>query len=354
MALALYLVGVPRSGKTLVFDALTLTPGGPRFATRGGHRYGTVKVPDSRLEALRELYRPKKFTPAEVTFVDVAPPGGESIKFGELTPLLGQADAFALVLQAFGEFDHAGRPVDAAAQLDSLVLDLIVSDLEKVQRRLERIEQERRRGTKASEAEIRLIERCRERLEGEEVLRGMDLREDEDKLLRSYQFLSMKPLLAIANVDEDGLDGRGLDALREAAGRRGIDVLPFCAPLEAEIARLDPAAQAEFLRGYGLSEPARVRLIQGAYRVMRLVSFFTVGEDEVRAWTIRDGTDAHRAAGKIHSDIERGFIRAETVGAEALLEAGSTAACRDRGTLRLEGKEYVVRDGEVINFRFSA
>lgn len=353
-ALTLYVIGPPRSGKTAVFDALTLTPHGPNFTVRGGHRYGTVKVPDPRLAALNALYRPKKYTPAEVTFADLAPAGAEPVKFGDLTGLLGNADAFVVVVPCFSETDFEGRPLDPAAQLESLLLDLVLTDLEKVERRLERIAQDRNRGQKVSEAELKLLERLRAELSADRPVRDLELREDEEKLLRTYQFLSQKPLVVVANIGEGLLNAGAPAPLRAWAAGRGIEVLPFCAPLEGEIAQLDEAAQAEFLKDYGIAEPARVRLIQSAYRALRLISFFTVGEDEVRAWPIREGASAQIAAGKIHSDIERGFIRAETVAHDLLLAAGSWSKCREQGILRLEGKEYAVRDGDVINFRFNA
>ena len=353
-SLALYLIGVRGCGKTAVFDALTHTPAGPHFMERGGLRYGTVKVPDERLAALRDLYQPKKFTPAEVTFVDMPAPGKADGHFGDQVGQLGNADAFALVTQAFGEMDYQGNAVDPAAQLDSIMLELIVADLDKVERRLERVAQDQKRGQKISETELRVLERARDLLQKDVPLRKLDLREDEEKLLRTYQFLSQKPVVLVANLAEDRLDGRGLEALTEIAARRELESLRFCAPLEAEIAGLEPAEQVEFLKNYGLAEPARVRLIHSAYRALNLISFFTVGEDEVRAWTIPAGTKAQAAAGKIHSDIERGFIRAETVAADTLLSTGSWAQCREHGTLKLEGKEYVVRDGDVINFRFNA
>lgn len=354
MALALYLIGAPGSGKTAVFDALTNTPEGPSFTTRHGHRYGAVKVPDSRIVRLRDLYKPRKFTPAEVTFVDVSPPGGEAIRFGDMTPLLANADAFVLVIQAFGETDRAGAPLDPRAQMESVLLDMTVSDLEKVERRLERVEQDRKRGLPVTPGEAAVLERCRAALEAETPLRDLDLTEDEDKAIRTFQFLSRKPLLAVANTAEARSGGPDLGPLEAYVAERSLVLLRLCAPLEAEIAQLDAGAQAEFLKDYGLEEPARNRLIQSAYRALRLISFFTVGEDEVRAWTLREGDPAKTAAGKIHSDIERGFIRAETVEAETLLAAGAWARCREQGTLRLEGKTYPVKDGDVINFRFSA
>ncbi len=353
MALALYLIGAPRSGKTAVFDALTNTPEGPKFATKDRHRYGALKVPDARLETLRDLFKPKKFTPAEVTFVDITPPG-EAIQFADMTPVLGNADAFVVVVQAFGEFDGQGKPLNSATQFEDIVLEITVADHSRIDKRIERAIKDKSHGVKITEQEMHLLERCREHLSNDRPLRTMPFTEEEEKLLRTYQFLSQKPIIAVANVGEDRIDGHGLEALEAATKARDMGLMIFCAPLEAEIAQLSVAEQTEFLKDYGLTEPARVRLIQTAYRSLKLVSFFTVGEDEVRAWTINNGTRAHAAAGKIHSDIERGFIRAETVGSAELIKDGTTAKCREHGTLRLEGKDYVVRDGDVINFRFNA
>jgi len=347
--LEIYLIGAPRSGKSAVFDALTLTPEGPHFTTRSGHRYGAVKVPDARLAALRDLYQPRKYTPAEVTFVDLAPQGGKTAGAGSDAPSgLANADAFAVVVNAFDE------RADPAASAEAACLELVLADLDKIERRLERIAQDQRRGQKAAPAEVALLERLRDALRQDIALRDVPLRPDEEKLLRPYQFLSFKPMFFVANLAENALAEGPSPALRAMAAARRIEVLPFCAPLEAEIARLDPATQRDFLRDYGLEEPGRVRLLQYAFRSLRLISFFTVGEDEVRAWPVRQGTTAWEAAGKIHSDIQRGFIRAETIASEALLQAGSWAQCRENGALRLEGKEYLVQDGDVIHFRFNA
>ncbi|MFH0952948.1 MAG: DUF933 domain-containing protein [Verrucomicrobiota bacterium] len=354
-ALQLFLIGAPRCGKTTVFQSLTNTPEGQHASMKGAHHLGTVKVPDTRLEALRDMYKPKKFTPAEVTFVDVAiPPVAEGKNpLTELTTFLGDADAFVLVVQAFGDMDYRGKPLDPPAQLESVLLELVVSDLEKVEKRAQKIEHERKRGLKISEFEAALMDKCKVRLEAGQPLRSMTFSAEEEKALRSYQFLSLKPVLAIANVAEKSLDGAGLEPLRAAAAKDAVDLLTFCAPLEAEMAQLDPEAQAAFLKDYGLAEPARIRLIQAAYRLLDLISFFTVGDDEVRAWTIRKGTPALAAAGKIHTDLERGFIRAEVVACDALLQAGSLSHCRDKGTLKLEGKTYVLQDGEVMHVKFS-
>ena len=357
MPLMLYLIGAPRAGKTAVFDALTNTPQGPHCFVKGAHRLGTVKVPDVRLEGLRDLFQPKKFTPAEVTFVDVAlppPTAGQGNSFSQLNAFLGDADAFAMVVQAFGEMDYQGQTPDPAKQLESLLLELIVADLEKVEKRMEKIDQELKRGLKGNEAERIVLARCKAQLDDGKALRDLEFSVEDEKRISSFRFLTQQRALVIANVGEGGLSGAGLEPLCAAAAAHQMEVLVFCAPLEAEIATLDAEAQASFLKDYGIAEPARVRLVQAAYRLLELISFFTVGPDEVRAWTIRRGTLAPQAAGKVHSDIERGFIRAETVAWEPLLRLKSHAACREQAVLRLEGKQYVVQDGDVIDFRFNA
>lgn len=351
-ALMLFLIGARSAGKTSVFDALSQTPEGPHYASKGAHRLGTVKVPDSRLAVLRDLFQPKKYVPAEVTFVDVAlPAGGVGSGFGTLNAFLGEADAFALVVQSFGELDGAGKPLDPADQLDSVLLDLAMADLEKLERRIEKIEQEVKRGLKQSLPELEVLQTCKAAIEAGQALRDVDLTAEELKRVSSFGFLSQKRLLVVANTGEDDPLGKKCAPLREICQAKGLDLLAFCAPLEAEIASLPPEDQAGFLADYGLAEPARTRLIQAAYQTLDLISFFTVGPDEVRAWTIRRGDTAVTAAGKIHTDLARGFIRAETVASPILIEKQTLSACREAGVLRLEGKGYVVQDGDVIEIR---
>ncbi|HHX98195.1 MAG: DUF933 domain-containing protein [Kiritimatiellia bacterium] len=355
MALQLFLIGARAAGKTAVFNALVQTPEGPHFTTRGGHRLGTVKVPDARLAALRDMFQPKKYVPAEMTFVDVAlPSNAESRGFSQLNAFLGEADAFALVVQAFGDVDGDGKPLDAPAQLESVLLDLAMADLEKLERRIEKLEQELKRGLKQGQAELEVLLRCKAQVEAGRGIRDLVLSADEQKLVSSLALLSQKRALVVANTGEEDPSGERCEALRAACEAQGLDLLAFCAPLEAEIAALAAEDQAGFLKDYGLSEPARARLIPAAYRTLNLISFFTVGEDEVRAWTIRRGDRAVTAAGKVHTDLARGFIRAETVAAETLIEKKSLAACREAGLLRLEGKDYVVQDGDVIEIRANA
>lgn len=324
-----------------------MTPDGPSFAHKSGVRIGSARVPDERLARLRDLYRPKKYVPAEVAFAD--PDSG----MGDAPSFLADADAYVVTLQAFGDVDYEGRVPDPAGRMESISLSGIVADLEKIERRKEKAEKEKRAGQALSGMEGKWLERCREHLESGAPLRTMEWSEEEDAAARHYQFQSRKPLLAAANVAEDNLAGEGLENLRRLCEQNGTECIVLCAPLEAEIGALPDGEQAAYLADYGLEEPVRNRLIKAAYRSMNLISFFTVGEDEVRAWTIRRGTAARRAAGKIHTDIERGFIRAEVVPSADLLEAGSMQACKERGTFRLEGKDYIVQDGEVVHFRFN-
>ena len=354
-ALLLYLIGARGAGKTAVFDALVQTPEGPHFTTKGGHRLGTVKVPDARLAALRDIFQPKKYIPAEVTFVDVAlPANAEGSGFAQLNAFLGEADAFALVVQSFGDTDGAGQPLDPAGQLDSVLLDLAMADLEKIERRIEKIEQEVKRGLKQGLPELAVLQKCKAAVEAGQALRDLALTADEQKQVSSFCFLSQKRLLVVANTGDGDPAGARCEPLRAACAAKGLDLLAFCAPLETEIAALAAADQASFLKDYGLTEPARTRLLQTAYHTLNLISFFTVGEDEVRAWTVCRGDNAVTAAGKIHTDLARGFIRAETVSAEILLEKKTHAACREAGLLRLEGKNYIVQDGDVIEIRANA
>ncbi len=353
-ALLLYLIGARSAGKTAVFDALIQTPEGPHFASRGGHRLGTVKVPDARLAVLRDLFQPKKYIPAEITFVDVALPANTAGSgFSAMNAFLGEADAFALVVQSFGDTDGAGRPLDAPAQLESVLLDLAMADLEKIERRSEKIEQEVKRGLKQSLPELAVLQKCKAAIDEGRALRDLELSADELKAVSSFCFLSQKRVLVVANTGEDDPGGEKCGALRDACAKQGLDLLAFCAPLETEIASLPTAEQAGFLADYGLTEPARTRLIPAAYRTLDLISFFTVGPDEVRAWTVRRGDNAVTAAGKIHTDLARGFIRAETVDSATLIEKKTLAACREAGKLRLEGKGYGVQDGDVIEIRAS-
>ncbi len=346
-SLSLHLFGIAGSGKSLLFDALTETPQGPSFVRKKEVRIGSARVPDSRLIHLRHLFKPKKFAPAEIAFMDPEPR-----QKGSAGAFLAEADAFIFVIKAFGQQESTPKLADPAGQLETLVLDLILRDLERIERRQQRAEKEKHSGVALSLLESRWLNRCQKRLESGLPLLGMEFTPEEEAVARPYAFLSRKPIIVAANVAEDNLEGLGLESLAARCAEIGVECLPLCAPLEAEISKIEPDERPSFLAGYGLQAPAKDRLIRAAYRILNLISFFTVGEDEVKAWTLRRGASAQNAAGKIHSDIERGFIRAEVVSFEDFRTTGSLPACRGRHTLRLEGREYRVKDGEIVHFRF--
>jgi hypothetical protein len=343
------IVGFPRAGKTTVFNALTglhAAVGG--FADPSKPNLGTIKVPDDRVDRLSAIFRPRKTTYAEVVFVDfpaAAERSGAVIDAATLVHMR-DADAMVQVVRAFPDaLEGAPNP---ARDVESFKNELILADLAVLERRLERLRKE-----KGKEQEAALIERCRAALDAETPLRRVDLSEAEERALSGFGLLSRVPLLALLNVGEDALAGGLPPQIAEQLGREGIPGLALCAQIEMEIAALDAEDRAPFLADLGLAESARERFIQAAYRLLDLISFLTTGEDEVRAWPIRKGTPAVRAAGKIHSDIERGFIRAEVVAYDDFIQHGSEAKCREAGKLRLEGKEYVVADGDVVNYRFN-
>jgi len=347
-SLQVYLIGRPQSGKSTSFAALV--------GAGAGHRRVAL-VPDARLDHLFAVFAPRKRTSAEIIFCDIF-----ALKAAELTgraaerftAALGDADMLALVIQCFGEVDSDGRPVDPVRALDEVMLELVVADHSAVERRLERVGKDARRGLKEAAVELAVLERCRAQLEAEQPLSALGLTPDEAKLLRSFSLLTLKPLLVLANVAESDLGGPPPAALADYAAGKGLRTVAFCAQVEAEIAGLDPADQASFLADYGIAEPAAPRVIRACYDTLDLISFLTAGgPDEVRAWTIPRGTRAQQAAGTIHSDLERGFIRAETTAYADFARYGSFAACREHGALRLEGKEYVVQDGDIITFRFN-
>jgi len=323
------LVGYAQSGKTTLFNALTgLHKAG--FAARGQVNLGAIKVPDPRIDALSAIFKPRKTTYAEMRFVDVPGPAGKGTGLdADALRALAEVDAFCLVLRGFPGPD--GAPADPARELADFDAELVLHDLGVVERRLDRLRKEGGKGT----GEYHELERVHGQLDQGAPLRTMAWSGAEEKELAHFAFLSRRPLLVVVNVAE-----------AEAAA-------PLDPAVEAEIAELDPAEQPAFLETLGLAEPARARFLHAAYRLLDLVSFFTVGEDEVRAWPIRRGDRAPRAAGRIHSDLERGFIRAEVTHYDDFIALGSEARARTEGKLRLEGKEYVVKDGDIMNIRFA-
>lgn len=342
------LVGFPQTGKTTLFEALTGqhagAPGASRTAKSG---LGVVRVPDERVTRLSGMYHPKKTTHAEVVFVDA--PRSKTTPSGLDAGMLqaaSEADALVVVLRGF--CDLGGSASSPERELQDFEAELILADLGAVERRLERLAK-----TLDSDREKAVLERCLEVLGSSRALRHLELGAEEEKAVSSFAFLSRRPLLVVLNTGENDVAAplpAGLVALAEQSG---AGFMAACAALEAEIARLPQADQAEFLASMGIDEPASARLIRSAYALLDYVSFFTVGEDEVRAWTVRRGSLAPRAAGRVHSDIERGFIRAEVMSYDEFIEAGSEARMKALGRFRVEGKDYVVEDGDIINFRFN-
>jgi hypothetical protein len=347
-ALQVYLIGRPQCGKSTAFAALT---GGDASVPRR-----VADVPDSRLDYLFDVFKPKKRTPAEIIFCDIfaqraAEPGGRG--GDRFTTALAEADMLAIVIRCFGEMDVDGRRVDPVRALDEVILELVVADHGMAEKRLERVEKDVKRGQKEAVAEQALLRRLLAQLEAEQPLSGLGLDDEELKSLRSFAFLTLKPLLVLANVGENDL-AEPPAQLAAYAQSKGLAVVSFCAQVEAEIAGLEPDEQTAFLADYGITEPVAPRVIRACYHTLDLISFLTAGgADEVRAWTILRGTRAQAAAGAIHSDIERGFIRAQTVSFTDFAAHGSFASCREAGVLRLEGKDYLVQDGDIIEFRFN-
>ena len=334
------LAGYARSGKTTLFNALTGLHRGPEAKLH----LGAIKVPDPRLDKLSAMFKPRKTTPAEVTLADLPGPREKGVSLPpESLQALREVDALCLVLRAF-EPD-----VEPLRELRDYEAELIVSDLEVAEKRLHRLRQERDSGGETQE-----LGRVMLHLEGGAPLRMLEMSDAEEQALAHFGFLSRKPLLLVANVAEADT-ARPLDAALEKAARAaGAEGIALSAEVESEIAQLPAPEQPEYLASVGLSEPARARFLRAVYALLRQISFFTVGEDEVRAWTVRRGDRAARAAGKIHSDLERSFVRAEVIHYDDFIAAGSEHRARETGKLRLEGKDYVVQDGDILHVRAGA
>ena len=355
------IIGLPQVGKTSLFKILTKAQlDAHAMHSRDAH-VGIARVPDERLDRLSALYHPKKTTHATVEYVDVAAIGQEALQELAYAERLREVDSLIHVLRAFEDpaIPHVGEidPLKAAGNVEA---DLIVSDMVQIDKRMERLEKDLKR-MKSDELvrEHELLLQCKAQLENERPIRELDLSAADKKLLRGFAFLSQKPILYVVNISESAELGKDLDAavarhnLDEVAARRNAGAAAICGRVEAELAEMSDEEAAEFLGSYGLTESGLTRLIRKTYELLGLISFFTVGEDECRAWTVPRGSRAQGAAGAIHSDLEKHFIRAETIHWDQLLEAGSEANARSKGTLRLEGKEYVVQDGDVMNIRHS-
>jgi GTP-binding protein YchF len=369
LATTLVIIGLPSSGKTTVFNALTQAEAqtGTFGVATDEPNLATVKVPDPRLDQLTELFRPQRKVPADVQYLDVAGiPKGISEKgmSGQLLGHLAQGDALVHVVRAFEDpnVPHAEETVDPLRDIETLNLELLFSDLAIIDKRLQRLESQipKMRGAEreAFEREQAVLTKLKAALEADtplrEVVPGLDA--DDAKVLRGFGFLTAKPLLILINVGEDQL-GTTTDIVvgqaREQFQRPGVAIDALAGQIEMEIARLDDADAAVFMEDLGIGESGRDRVIRLSFDLLGLIPFFTVGPDECRAWTIRRGESAVEAAGTIHTDIQRGFIRAEVVSYDDLVAAGSIAEAKKAGTFRREGKTYTVQDGDTINFLFN-
>ena len=356
------LIGLPSSGKTTLFQLMTSAREAPKG--KGDVAIGISKVPDARLDALTAMYSPRKHVPATVEFTDIIAPARSGAQ--ALVDVAGykNADALVHVVHAFRDqsVPHPSGSINPARDAQAMEDELILADLGVAERRLERIDRDLKKGRSPElERERDLVHRCQAALESGRPLRALELTGDDVKRLRGFQFLSAKPLLLVINLDEADLS-QGGTSLEKAAETSGLTAflahaatraVALCARIELEISQLEGDDARAFLSDLGLTESGLNRVISTTYDLLGYISFFTVGEDECRAWSIARGTTAQVAAGEIHTDIQRGFIRAEVVPYDALMARGSMAACRDHGEVRLEGKEYVFQDGDIINFRFA-
>ncbi|HEX2695592.1 MAG TPA: redox-regulated ATPase YchF [Acidobacteriota bacterium] len=359
------IVGLPLSGKTELFEALTGAEGGPGAAFsvgNGQERRAVVKVPDERLERLSSFFCPKKTTSAAIEYLDFSGlQVSEEGRQGFSNQFLGTArtaDALLVVVRAFTDerVPHPLKTIDPVRDLKAVETEFVLSDLAIVESRLERLaKQVKSQKNERDLRELRILERCRAFLESEKPLREFAFEREDELLVRGFRFLTQKPLIVVVNIDE-GAISREAEVRDLFAGRAkgsGTEVLCLSARIEREIQQLSGEEASQFLKDFGLSHSARARLIATSYRLLGLISFFTVGEDEVKAWTVPAATRAVHAAGTIHSDIERGFIRAEVVSYDDFIVRESLVKCKSDGTVRLEGKDYPVSDGDIVNFRFA-
>jgi ribosome-binding ATPase len=351
------IIGLPQVGKTTLFRILTKASVDAKSGSQGTH-VGVAKVPEPRLLDLAKLYNPKKITYATVQYVDLGGIQGDRTR--EALAQLREVDTIMHVIRVFDDptVPRAAGSIDPLRDATNLELELILSDHDQVTRRLERVEKDlKKKADPLLALEKTVLEKCKAHLEAEKPLRELELTAEERRPIGGFLFLSARPVLYVLNVGDDEADK--LDSaverhkLTSLAGKPNAAVVAVCGRLEAELAEMEEAEAAELLASYGLKEPGLNRLIRATYELMGLTSFFTAGEPEVRAWTIRKGSNAVKAAGAIHSDIEKGFIRAEVVRWNDLLAAGSLAAAREKAQVRLEGKEYIVQEGDVILFRHS-
>lgn len=356
------IVGLPNVGKSTLFNALTkagIAAENFPFCTIDPNT-GVVPMPDPRLEEIAKIVKPQRILPTTMEFVDIAglvkgASKGEG-RGNQFLMHIRETEAIGHVVRCFANDNiiHVSGTVDPAEDIDTINTELALADLETCERAIQRVQKKAKGGDKDAKAELVVLEKCLAQLSQPAMLRALALDEDEKARVKYLSFLTLKPTMYIANVNEDGFDNNPyLDQVRAIAAQEGSVVVPVCAAVEADIAELDDSERDEFMRELGLAEPGLNRIIRAGYALLDLQTYFTAGVKEVRAWTIPAGASAPQAAGKIHTDFERGFIRAQTISYADFIACGGEQGAKESGKMRTEGKDYIVHDGDVMNFLFN-